>query len=173
MNLFNINAYKKDGFVKIADVRVRSNGRWLLENQHEYLWSDHQSWVYCIVLGNEVVKIGETGLPLGLRKKRESYYKWPQPVIGTHNRFGRLSGFGKTFDPNWKDTDVRIRRELFEEEQPISLWARKCEVAVLPITVYGQQQETKHAFHKELEKAYLEKIQSETGLLPRLNIGKI
>ena len=173
MNLFDIDTYKKDGFVKVADVLKHYDGTWALENQHEYLWSDHRSWVYAIVVGQEVVKIGETGLPLGIRKKRERYYKWPQPVIGTHNRFGRLRGFGEVRNPEWKDTDVRIRRALLEEQEPISLWVRKCEVATLPITVYGQQEQTQHAYHKELEKAYLTRIEQETGCLPRLNIGKI
>jgi len=173
MNLLNIESYKKDGFIKLADVRKQPDGKWELENQHEYLWSDHRSWVYCIVVGEEIVKIGETGLPLGIRKKRERKREWPQPIIGTHNRFGRLRGFGETFHPEWKDTDVRIRRALFEEEQPISLWVRKCEVVDLPITVHRRTKKISHAFHKELEKIYLEMIQSENGRLPRLNIGKI
>jgi hypothetical protein len=173
LKLLNIETYKQDGFVKVCDVLPMRDGTWHLINQHEYLFEDHSSWVYAICSGNEIVKIGETGLPLGIQSKRGDS---SQPVIGTHNRFGRLRGFGNIYNSKMlRDTDVKIRSELFEEAQDekISIWAKRCDLMPIRSKIYGEPFETVTTYHKQLEKAYLTTIQRETGILPRLNSGRI
>jgi len=174
--LLNINTYVQDGFCKVADVRVEpDSGKWILENTNEsgLLYEPHNSWVYAVVLDKTIVKIGETGLQLGIYSKQTG-----QPLIGTTNRMGRLRGFGKTFEADWQsDTDVRIRSYLFEEGiksvGAVSIWARRCEIVNCTTTLYGESQKTFTTYHKQLEKAYLTRIHSETGVLPYLNPVKI
>ena len=57
----NINTYKKDGFVKVADVEHSNNKStaqyniWKLTNQNEdVLYEGHGSWVYMIVDGDAI-----------------------------------------------------------------------------------------------------------------------
>lgn len=176
LELLNIKTYEQDGFKKVADIEADStDGTWRLVQQRDSLFEDHNSWVYAIVVGEEIVKIGETGLPLGIRAKRNDI---SQPVIGTTNRLGRLRGFGKTFDNYWqRDTDVRIRSALHEEAcsevGKVSIWAKRCDMIGINSKLYGEKFTTYTTYHKQLEKAYLTRIKTETGILPRLNVGKI
>ena len=69
--LLNINTYVQDGFSKVADVRANPDtGKWELVEQSSSLYENHTSWVYAVVVGEEIVKIGETGLKLGIKKQR-------------------------------------------------------------------------------------------------------
>ena len=176
LELLNIKTYEPDGFKKVAEIEADpTDGTWRLVEQRDSLFEDHNSWVYAIVVGEEIVKIGETGLPLGIRAKRGDI---SQPVIGTHNRFGRLRGFGKTFQSSWqRDTDVRIRSALHEEAcqavGKVSLWAKRCDLIGINSKLYGEKFTTYTTYHKQIEKAYLTHIQTQTGILPRLNVGKI
>lgn len=174
LELLNIETYEVDGFKKVCDVKIQDDGTWYLVNQNEYLYEDHNSWVYAVCSGKEIVKIGETGLPLGISRKRGDL---SQPAIGTHNRFGRLSGFGEVHQASWqRDTDVRIRSGLFEEGRngaQISLWAKRCDLMGIKSRLYGEPFSTVTTYHKQLEKAYLETIQERTGRLPRLNVNRI
>jgi hypothetical protein len=170
--LLNINTYVQDGFSKVADVRANPDtGKWELVEQSSSLYENHTSWVYAVVVGEEIVKIGETGLKLGIKKQRTD-----QPVINTTNRMGRLAGFGNTFDANQKpDTDVRIRSTLHEEalKGNVCIWAKRCDILGVLSVLYGETYKTFTTYHKQLEKAYLTRIQNETGVLPRLNPHKI
>ena len=171
--LLNINTYVQDGFSKVADVRANpDNGKWELVDQSSSLYENHTSWVYAVVAGEEIVKIGETGLQLGIKKQRND-----QPVINTTNRMGRLAGFGNTFDANWQktDTDVRIRSTLHEEalKGNVSIWAKRCDIIAIDTILYGETYKTFTTYHKQLEKAYLTRIKEETGALPVLNPVKI
>ena len=172
--LLNINTYIQDGFKLVANVQADpDNGKWKLVEQSPSLYEKHTSWVYAVVAGEEIVKIGETGLQLGLKKQ-----KTDQPLYGTTNRMGRLAGFGDIFNEDWKtDTDVRIRSALHEEALEhvgkVSIWVRRCDVVNIKSTLYGEPYETFTTYHKQLEKAYLTRIHKETGSLPRLNPIKI
>lgn len=176
LELLNIKTYEQDGFKIVADVEADPfDGTWRLVNQRDSLYEDHNSWVYAIVVGEEIVKIGETGLPLGIQAKRGDL---SQPIISTTCRLGRLRGFGKTFQDSWqRDTDVRIRSALHEEAcqavGKVSIWAKRCDLMGIRSKLYGEPFETFTTYHKQLEKAYLTRIQNETGILPRLNVGKI
>ena len=172
----NIYNYIDDGFVKIADVEMQALKRkyykdptiwqWKLINQNEdFLYMDHRSWVYFIVDGQQIVKIGETGNPLGIRTSRSD-----QPLKGTKCRFGRLISHGDGYGPG--DTDGRIRRELRKsaEKGDISLWARRCEFIETKEVIAGKKQILLHSSHKDLETAYLDHIYKETGSYPRCNV---
>ena len=174
LELLNINTYIQDGFKLVAKVQANpDNGKWQFVEQQDSLYEDHNSWVYAVVVGEEIVKIGETGSKLGILSKRTS-----QPVIHTNNRMGRLRGFGKTFEADWQtDTDVRIRSALheaaLEHVGKVSIWARRCDIVNIKSTLYGKTYETFTTYHKQLEKSYLTRIHEETGVLPRLNPTKI
>jgi hypothetical protein len=168
MNYFNIDNYINDGFTKIADVQNLKSLKWRLLNTNSTdLYSDHTSWVYMIVVGKEIVKIGETGQPLGIRMQTGERN---QPAIGTHNRFGRLRGQGNAVAGS-KDTDCYIRYELREEASAgkVSLWAKKCKQKTIKELISGVEQTIHLSSHKDIEQAYLTLIHQETGRLPRLN----
>lgn len=158
----NINSYTGDGFVKVCDVCADYSNRWFYENINEsMMFSDHTSWVYMIVVDETIVKVGETGKPLGVRTKNTG-----QPKFGTEGRFGRYRGGDQT--------DYYIREELSKEvsEGRVSLWARRCEMVSLSITVGGNDDQTLTSFHKDLERRYLDFILTHTGMLPSLNKAK-
>lgn len=169
VDYFNINNYIVEDFVKIADIQCLPNLKWKLVNRNDdYLYSNHSSWVYMIVVENEIVKIGETGQPLGIQGLQPT--NRDQPVIGTHNRFGRLRGFGKaTHDA--KDTDCYIRYELKEAAiaGKVSLWAKKCKQKTIIEIIGGYKHIINLDSHKELEQAYLNFLYKKTYRLPKLN----
>jgi hypothetical protein len=155
----NINTYIADGLVKVCDVARDFENRWFYENINEaMMYSEHRSWVYFVVVDNEIVKVGETGNPLGVRMKNSN-----QPKMGTEGRFGRY----RTGDA----TDWFIRDELRSEvrEGRVTLWARRCEMVALTVSVAGCEDSTMTSFHKDLEMRYIDYIFSQTGNLPRLN----
>jgi len=178
MDLFDIESYIPDGFVKVADVEHDpiKQGWWKYRNINEDLFfEDHRSWVYAIVSGFEVVKIGETGNPLGILSTRMPHFG--QPVSGTACRFGRLRSFGSIDNPKDNDTDLRIRRSLYEDVSKgvgyVSLWAKRCDISYVQSKLYGESFVVPVLYHKEIEKGYLNRILDETGRLPRLNAGRI
>ena len=155
----NINTYVADGLVKVCDVTRDTENRWFYENIDEaMMFSEHRSWVYFVVVDNEIVKVGETGNPLGIRIRNSN-----QPKTGTEGRFGRY----RTGDA----TDWVIRNELRREvwEGRVTLWARPCEMVVLTVSVAGCEDSTMTSFHKDLEMRYIDYIFVQTGNLPRLN----
>ena len=171
----NINDYKIDGFQKVCDVKLQNNAaHWKYENINtSVMFADHRSWVYFIVENDEIIKVGESGNPLGIRKKND--YPWvcddykhePQPLTGSKCRFGRyINGDG---------TDASIRYELRESIQKnnISLWALKCDYVEVPFTMCGSPAGTLiSTVHKDLEKRYLDFIEDTVGAKPRLNKGR-
>lgn len=184
----NINTYKKDGFVKVADVEhyvpswvqyARGNvidrhfsvhngvyndpyNIWNLTNQNEdVLYDNHGSWVYMIVDGETIVKIGETGNPLGIRTSRTN-----QPLKGTKCRFGRLISHRNDV------TDQSIRDTLVESvnAKRVSLWALKCDyVKNSTYSVAGNPITLNSTVHKDLELQYINHIKEQTGERPLCN----
>ena len=163
----NINTYKKDGFVKVADVEHYALGDpyniWKLTNQNEdVLYDDHGSWVYMIVDGETVVKVGETGNPLGIRTSRTD-----QPLKGTKCRFGRLISHRNDV------TDQSIRDTLVESvnAKQVSLWALKCDYVKVNSTysVAGNPITLNSTVHKDLELQYISYIKEQTGDRPLCN----
>ena len=159
MNALDIKNYQVDGFVKVCDVANDSDNRWYYTDINEAaMFADHKSWVYFIVVNGEIVKVGETGNPLGVRMKTSN-----QPKLGTEGCFGRY----RTGDL----TDAVIREELKKEvcKGLVTLWARRCEMVTVTTSVCGQDDITVTSFHKDLEMRYLDYIFAQTGTLPKLN----
>lgn len=174
--LLDIKSYIDDGFKKVAIVQHDPNKRgwWRFEIiDEDTLYEDHRSWVYVIVVGNEVYKLGETGNPLGIMSTRMPHKG--QPIAGTVCRFGRLRSFGDIDNDRCGDTDGRIRRHLQEEVSKglVSIWVKRCDVFHVTSKLYGQDFDVPVTYHKDIEKGYLTKILNEVGRLPHLNTGRI
>jgi len=162
--MIGIDQFKEDGFERVCTVRDPSSSGefWMYDDiREDLMFSDHRSWVYFIVVNEEVWKVGETGNPLGIRYKRTQS---SQPIPGSRSRLGRYR-FGDT-------TDEYVREELafeFRQGATVEIWAKQCPVAATPVLVAGNTEEVGSAIHKELEMAYLDWIWQKTHTLPRLN----
>ncbi len=159
----DVKNYIQDGFVKICDVVLMTDGSWRYRNINEtYMYKQHDSWVYFIVVDDEIVKVGETGNPLGI-KSNNFYQNFPvQPITGTKSRFGRYrKGDG---------TDEYIRNALKQEtiSGRVSLWAKECPLVETSITMQGENHNTKVSMHKHLEIDIM-KFMLNQGCWPKLN----
>ena len=155
----NISTYVTDGFRQVCRPQRCWDGSWIYEDINEQImFDDHRSWVYFIVVNDEIVKIGETGNPLGIRTKTTD-----QPKCGSRSRFGRYR--------HGSDTDEVIRESLAKDVQAgrVTLWARKCDIVEVDITIAGRLGKTSITYHKDLEMRYLDEIYAKTGGYPRLN----
>jgi hypothetical protein len=178
----SINNFIKDGFEKVCDVIELTNGKWYYENiDQNLMYSDHTSWVYFIVIDGDIVKCGETGNPLGIRKalKKDNCRKSDgtiireaQPVAGTMSRFGRLANHSSSTSRSF-DTDVVLRESIspfYKNGKTISLWARKCEIVEsAPMMILGEMSTASTTIHKALEMEYLEFFKREANTLPLFN----
>ena len=171
--VLDINHYLQDGFYKIADVEPQLGNakKWQYTNQHPDLYSEHRCWVYMIVDGNEVVKIGETGQPLGIRKVYDD-----QPIISTECRFGRLRGAGgkgKHLDGTIIDTDTRIREKLQESVSrgTVTLYAKQCQERIIEDSIGGKKMSSKLQSHKDMEIQIIAYMTLHHRL-PLLNVSK-
>jgi hypothetical protein len=169
----DISFFLQDGFKKFVDVKLKPDGsnKWLYYNQHADLYDPHRSWVYAITLNNKVVKIGESGNPLGIKVKKTDGY---QPRSGTECRFGRLAHFDVWEDGRPKDTDTYIRVELkplIEAGNMVSIYAKLCDIIKSPASVMGLPVEVDATAHKSYEQHYLHWCKNKTGDVPWLNKG--
>lgn len=160
----DINTYLKDDFKKVCIVKDPSGTglEWFYEEIDEsVMFDDHRSWVYFIVVNGKIVKVGETGNPLGIRYKRGNS---KQPIPGSKSRFGRY----RTGD----ESDWVVRRRLMESISSgdvVEFWAKRCEVVETQILVAGEPTVVDSEVHKKLEMVYLDYIFDNTGSLPQLN----
>lgn len=165
MQILDIKNFKKDGFEHVCDVDPRPGVGWNYKNIDESLmFSEHNSWVYMIVLDNIVVKVGETGNPLGISE----YYVYgdseAQPKSNSKSRLGRLR--------KGDATDAYIREQLrpcIAKGQTVSIWAKKCPIRMLTESISGNEWHVQTQIHKSLEWAYLTYFQNKLGQLPMLN----
>lgn len=160
----DIKNYSADGFEKVCDVVHQSSftNYWNYAGQNtDLLYSPHRSWVYTICVEDQIVKIGETGNPLGIKNS-----KTLQPITGTTSRLGRYRQSG--------DTDLVIREALssFVTDKKVSIWARKCDVVTVPTVINGKTIQAKTAYHKDLEGLFLDHIKDCIGRYPILNKGR-
>ena len=177
----NVNDYISEGFQKVCDVYheyADDKLTWQVWNINEdLLWSTHNSWVYFIVSGDTIMKVGETSQPLGIKSTNslvlgcrldnaEYEYKsvhWHQPVYGTTNRFGRLCNFTESTDTDWY-----IRSSLYQDvlDSKVSLWSKKCEKIEKTYQAAGKDWTLHATVHKDLELIYIDAIN------PPLNKGR-
>lgn len=162
---FNIANFVNDGFKKVCHVGVDAYDHWLYYGIDKSVMFDyHKSWVYFIVANNQIVKVGESGNPLGIESTRDWYRGEVQPITGTKSRFGRLrKGDG---------TDEYIRESLnsfIKKNVPVTLWAKKCPITTINESVGGRKTQVLGAHHKDLEQEYLSYFESKAGRFPDLN----
>jgi hypothetical protein len=169
-----ISNYLADGFKKVCDVECYTDKTWSYFNIDETLmYSEHRSWVYCIVdnsgsLGGKIVKLGETGNPLGIKNtwNKVAEGEQAQPICGTTSRLGRYRKGG--------GTDENIRYNLYKEARKynIGIWAKQCEIIKKQYMVGGQFIDVCITSHKDQELMYLDHIKNTTGSYPWLNVGR-
>lgn len=163
--ILNVENFRKDGFSHICDVDSTHIGNWRYKNINKSLMFDnHNSWVYFITLDNVIVKVGETGNPLGIPEYWIQGSFETQPKTGSKARLGRL----RTGD----GTDSYIREQLagyIRKGHLVSVWAKKCQIKVLTESICGVDWHVSTQIHKSLEIAYLTYFTKKIGKLPLLN----
>jgi hypothetical protein len=158
--ILHIKNFKDDGFEKVCDVKEEYYyNRWCYTNiNKELMFDTHRSWVYAITLDDVIVKLGETGNPLGIKMSDG------QPKLGSQCRLGRYR--------NGDGTDDYIRRELHDylhDGHRISFWAKKCPIKMLSESIAGESIKVANTIHKSLEAAYLQYFEDSISCLPMLN----
>ena len=160
----NINNYIDDGFSKVCDVIIHpyNEDQWYYENVDEScIGPEHKSWLYFIVVDDNIIKCGETGNPLMLISDK--------PQRGLELKSGSKSRLGRYM--NGDETDAYIREELCEDvkQGKVSIWAKKCNVTPTKVLVMGKEDTVERSIHKDLELVYLNHFITEYGQLPLLN----
>ena len=161
-NLAHVASFKD--FKRVCRIRD-CYGEWVYENMDQtLLYSEHRSWVYFIVVNGVIWKVGECGVPLGIRSGDS------QPKKGTTNRLGRYRAMKGTYT---YDTDEYCRNELrstiANNNNLVEFWALQCPVVEQQCNLGYETVTLKAAFHCELEKRILNDIINATGSLPKLN----
>lgn len=157
--------YWRGGSLKWTKI-VTVNGnreRWTYtEQEEELLYHSHNSWVYVITVNGIIVKIGETGMPLGLEGTDD------QPKTGTKSRLGRYI--------NGDTTDDAVRAALVEytssHHYKVEIHAVQLPITPVTVNLGGQDITCNATFHKHLEKLFIDMFQAATGSIPVLNSGK-
>jgi len=165
-DVFSIKKFADDGFQRVCTVHPQCNlSKWYYENiDRDLMFSEHNSWVYFIVLDDWIVKVGETGSPLGIAEMVSYHYYAMQPIHSSKCRLGRLRG--------GDNTDANIRRALdpyIKAGHTVSIWAKKCQHTFVSETVRGRGKSFASSVHKELELAYLDYFIENTQLVPDCN----
>jgi hypothetical protein len=155
---------------KVCKVKSKHIGNdWYYCNiNRSVMFSEHRSWVYAITVNGRIVKIGESGNPLGI-EPAYSYdpLEWEsQPLSSTKCRLGRYRKGG--------DSDYIVRESLRYETKNdrVEFYAYKCPETTVPISINGTEVTLKSQIHKQLEKALLDKIMQKDGEYPFLNTGR-
>jgi len=123
------------------------------------MFSKHCGWVYAITSDDIIVKIGETGNPLGIRNTKKNSLN--VVVESTKSRLGRLIYFPT-------GTDFVIRQALANEEN-IKIYAKKCMPVKTSTIIGGKRKQLTPRPNKEVELAYLDLFMELTGKHPKLN----
>lgn len=160
MKALSVHNYTKDGFVRLCKVEQDYDNKWLFSKiNSQLMFDEHRSWVYFIVVDDVIVKVGESGNPLGVPLKNSC-----QPKTGTEGRIGRYRG--------GDGTDEYIRTALRDAVKAgkVSIWVRKCDIVQVNIDVAQTARTVQTTFHKHLEMMYLDYIFAKTGRYPELNV---
>ena len=167
-----IDFYIDDGFEKVCNVDYAdpcyiNRYEWTYNNVDiSLMFSKHCSWIYFIVLGQIIKKVGETGNPLGIGFVNDpDHLIHSTPITGTKSRLGRLRSNGD----HEGDTDYYIRMNLFDSDEQISIWVKKCTTTLLAETIGGKKTLIEQTTHKAQESEYLRQFHNMTGYLPDLN----
>jgi hypothetical protein len=155
--------------VRVCTINLTIDNNWYYSDiDKDIMFDDHTSWVYFITINGHIVKIGETGNPLGIKNENWSYDRseWEtQPKKGSKSRFGRYR--------NGDTTDERIRFELEEniksKKNKVEFYAIKCKELTVEVPMLGT---VSSQIHKALEKSLLDYFKLHNGTYPRLNVGR-
>lgn len=162
-----IHQLKDMDWKRVCKVRAEHFGnKWYYENiNREIMFSEHKSWVYAITVDGRIVKIGETGQPLGIEAKRDSSPKgWEkQPKFGSQSRLGRYRS-GDTTDRTIRDS---LRPEV--KSNRVEIYAYKCRQITEEVSINGNIKVINSDIHKILEKTLLDEIEKVDGERPFLN----
>jgi hypothetical protein len=154
--VLHIDNFKADGFEKICNVKLYYDDKWIYTDiDYGLMYSEHNSWVYSIVVDDFIGKIGETAQPLGIRSDRIRD-GWVQPVTGTKCRLGRVANMKSSGKRD--DTDQVIRETLnplLKDKVKVSIWAKKCEIVTVTEMIQGKPVNLNLTKHKDLELFYL------------------
>jgi hypothetical protein len=167
----HINHYHNIAFKKVCRVRNTILNEWYYEDiDSDIMFSSHSSWVYAITQNGFILKVGETGNPLGISNNHYSYdhSDWEtQPKVGTQSRLGRLrKGDGTDQAIRWNLQDRIKRGELIE------IWAYACPENVVTTQIVNETVSMKQQIHKQLELLLLDYIYKKIGSYPELNKGR-
>lgn len=163
--MLNITHLIDDGFEKVCDVKNETDKNyWYYENINQgIMFSKHRSWIYFIANNDIIVKIGESGNPLGIPMKSQRSYQELQPKCGTDSRLGRYRRHGET------DSNIREKLKESVDSGLVSIWAKKCPIIKLPQHICGKEIELDYSSHKFLEIIYLDLVKELTNKFPELN----
>lgn len=151
-------------FSKVCDVEQISADQWRYKNINaDMLFSSHTSWVYFVVDGIEIKKIGETGLPLGIKDNNINDMIELQPIADSTSRFGRYRKGDGT------DRFIRSSLAISAKAGTVSLWAHACTITKSTINVLGEQIEVNNTHHKDLETILIDRVVATIGTRPTLN----
>ena len=159
----DIKNYVNDGFVQVCRVVPMQDGSWnYADINTEVMYSEHTSWVYFIVEDGIIVKVGETGNPLGIKSRTFVPGMGTQPITGTKSRFGRYR--------QGDLTDRYVRESTWNQaiDQRVTLWAKQCPTLLQEVTIQGLIHQTKVSMHKHLELDIMQHMITQ-GCWPRLN----
>ena len=154
--LLHIDNFKADGFEKVCNVKLYYDDKWIYTDiDYRLMYSEHNSWVYLIAVGDIIVKLGETGQPLGIRSTTIRH-GWEQPITGTKCRLGRVASMQSSGKRS--DTDQVIRAKLkpfLKDNQEVNIWAKKCEIVTVTEMIQSKLIKLNLTGHKDLEMFYL------------------
>lgn len=158
--VFDVNNYVNDGFTKVCEIGWFDNQWFYKPTDFRKMYKNHCSWVYFIVVDNEIVKVGETGNHLALKDSKG------QDVKGSKSRLGRYI--------NGDRTDQYIRESLRKEttENRVSIWARELPYVITKIFINNIETEVIHKSNMEVEKHYLDLMRKKALRYPLLNKGR-
>ena len=171
----HVNHYQDMHWEKVCTVQKNYHGEWFYTNiDKTVLYSDHRSWVYFITENGFILKVGETGNPLGIETAWTMEVKGStrvktdetQPMFGSKSRLGRYRNGG--------DTDERVREELSDrvKKNNVEFWAYRCPECEISLPFPGESAALKAQIHKQLEKWILDYIKQQVGQYPELNKGR-
>jgi len=153
---------------KVCSVKAYRDEWRYTDIDQNVMFSPHRSWVYAITVDKEIVKIGETGNPLGIKPRYDYELSEVhlQPIIGTKCRLGRYRKGG--------ESDQIVRESLRKETRngSVEIYAYMCPEAVIDLVIIDQELPVSAQIHKQLEKMILDRIKKIDGCYPALNTGR-
>lgn len=172
LSVLDIQHYVQMGFQKVCTVHSDRKGQWYYKNINESLmYSSHNSWVYFIVVNGIIAKVGETGVPLGIKSTRDEIidgrYVPRQPTRSTESRFGRYRAHDGTDDY----IRNRLKGNILNNDQ-VELWAYKCEGVPGKHKFINEDITINAHIHKQMELILLDYIYDNVCEYPLLNKGR-